>query len=142
MGFGFFPDDVVAFILGVVDERTGFLIDPIIGDDAVPGRVRAGGQGCMAHGGFGIGVLVMGIRIPGAFLHQVAESPLGEAIGITTGQVPTQLIHGDLQNETGSRGGGQRRGAQCQHRQRCNHGHDFSSTSSFVFLRFSFFQTT
>jgi hypothetical protein len=65
----------------------------------VPGRVGTGGQGGVAHGGFGIGVPVMGIRVPGAFFHQIAESSLGETIGIATRQIPAQLVDGDLQNQ-------------------------------------------
>ncbi len=99
MGLGFVADEVVAVILRIVDERPGFLIDPVIGDDAVPGRVGAGGQGGVAHGGFGIGVLVMGSRIPGAPFHQIAESPFRETIGIATGQVTAQLVDGDLQDQ-------------------------------------------
>jgi len=98
--FGRFSDDVVAFILCIVNESTGFLINPIVGDDAVPGGICAGRQGRVAHGGFSVGVPVMGIDVPSALFHQIAESPIGETIGVTPGQITTQLIHGDLQHQT------------------------------------------
>ena len=102
MCFGLSPNDVVAVVLGVVDERTGFLINPIVGDNAVPSGICAGRQGRVAHGGFGIGVPVMGIDIPGALFHQITESSVGETIGITSGHVAAQLIHGNLQHQAGS----------------------------------------
>jgi hypothetical protein len=50
----------------------------------------------VAHGGFGVGVPVVGIDIPGALFHQIAESSFGETIGIPSGQVAAQLIDGNL----------------------------------------------
>jgi hypothetical protein len=56
----------------------------------------------MAHGGFGVGVLVVGIDVPGALLHEVAESTLAESISITARQIATELVYGDLQDKSRS----------------------------------------
>jgi hypothetical protein len=43
----------------------------------------------------------MGVGIPDAVIHQIAESTLAHVLDETPRQVAPQLVHGDLQNEPG-----------------------------------------
>ena len=63
----------------------------------------------MPHGSFGVGMLKMGIHIPGALFHQVTESAISQAVAIAARQVAAKLINGDLKNQPGSGGSSWRR---------------------------------
>ena len=112
VGFGLTADNVVSVVLGVVNEGAVVRINPVVGHNAVPGRVGAGRQGCMPHRGFGVRMLVMGIGVPGAVFKQITESTLSQAIPVAARQVAAQLIHCDLENQLGSGGICQRWGCQ------------------------------
>jgi len=50
----------------------------------------------VSHYRFGVGVGVMGVRVPDSMLHEVAEAAIPHAVEVSPGQVAAQLIDGNL----------------------------------------------
>ncbi len=53
----------------------------------------------MGHGGLGVRVAVMGVRVMRAVFEQLAEATLGQALAEAHRQVSAELIDGDLHHE-------------------------------------------
>ncbi len=101
-----------ALVLGAIDVLVGARrgeIDPVVGDDPVPGRVRAGEDRCMAGTGLGGAVRLIAVAVDDA-----ADEPLettGEMGTIKLEQIGRQLIDRDRDDQLGpcGRRGGRRR---------------------------------
>ena len=63
--------------------------------------VRAGGERGVAHDGLRVGVGVMGVGIPDAVIHEIAEPTFAHVLDESPWQVAPQLVHGNLQDEPG-----------------------------------------
>ena len=89
-------EDVVAVIFCVVDELAGMQVNPVVGHDAVARRVGAGDDRCMTGSGLGVGVVVVGVLIPGAAVEEVAEPVRPEAVAKPGQGITSQLVDRDL----------------------------------------------
>ena len=73
-------DETVPIVFCVVDERTCFLIDPVVGNEAVARRIGPGDQRSMADRRLGVGVPVMGV-VEYAKVRETFGAPLASRQG-------------------------------------------------------------
>ena len=85
MRFRFLANDVMAIVFAVIHKLACFLIDPVIGDNSVPGRISAGGKRGVSNGCLRVGVLIVGVTVMGTLFQQITESPFAEALLKTHG---------------------------------------------------------
>ena len=96
-------EEAILGIFDIVGELPGLTIKPHVPDHAMDRGVRAGGERGMAHDGLRVGVCVMGVGIPDAVIHEIAEPALAHILDKSPRQVAPQLVHGNLQDEPGCR---------------------------------------
>ena len=99
MWLGLRAEDVVAVVLGVVDEGAGRLVDPVVGDDPVPRGACAGGQRGVPRRRLGVRVRVVRGRVVRPVVQEETEAPLDEAIAEAGHRVAAQLVDRDLKDE-------------------------------------------
>jgi len=79
-----------------VDEPSLLAVEPDVADHAVRGGHGAGRQRDVADDGLGVGVLVVGVGVVHALVHQVAEAAVTEQVCIAPGQIAAQGVDGNL----------------------------------------------
>ena len=89
------PDQLSAIVLHGSDGLFLLRIPPLVGDNAVPARVRSGEQGRMAGGGAGVRVVVVAVGEVRAVVEQQAEAALAELVAVALEIISAKLIDHD-----------------------------------------------
>ncbi len=100
MGSGVHADQLVPVVFGVVDERSRDGVYPVIANDAVPRRVRAGDEDGVADGGLGIRMAVVSIRLMHALFEEISEAALRQPFAVAHREITAQPIDADLYYES------------------------------------------
>jgi hypothetical protein len=97
-------DDRVTVVLDAVDLASAVIV-PVVAGQAVLGAVAAGEQGGVADRREGRGVLVVGVVVDDAVLHQVTEAAGTETVGEPERDVAAQAVDRERQDQLRLLGG-------------------------------------
>ena len=98
---GTLGEKAIVGILDVVGRGTGPAIEPDVADHPVGRGVSARCQGHMPDDGLRIGMGMVGVVVVDTLLEQVAQPAFAEPVEVARRQVAPELVHGDLENESG-----------------------------------------
>ena len=92
-------EQVVVRVLDVVDQPALLTVEPDVAHHAVRRGDGAGRQRHVADDGLGVGVLVVGVGVVHALVHEIAEPAVTVQVGVAPGQIAAQRVDRDLQHQ-------------------------------------------